>query len=86
MGETDVIKVKVDDVVYNLWGMKEPDYVMRLGCIFWRNSGTFLLYPEELCFLIPPENGKGTKRNSKGTPYLPALQLIYIRIPYVGLP
>ena len=30
MGETDVIKVKVDDVVYNLWGMDEPNYVMRM--------------------------------------------------------
>ena len=30
MGETDSIQGKVDDVIYNLWGMKEPNYVMRM--------------------------------------------------------
>ena len=41
----------------------------RLGCIFQRNSvysGTFLSYPEELRFSMPPENRKGKKRNAKG--------------------
>ena len=28
--ETDAIQVKVDDVIYNLWGMKEPNYLMRM--------------------------------------------------------
>ena len=59
-----------------------------LVCISQRNSlysGTFLLYPVELRFPMPPENWKGTKMNAKGTSSLPALQLIYIRISYVGL-
>ena len=41
----------------------------RLGCIFRRNNVcyvTFLSYPAELRYPIPPENGKGKKRNSKG--------------------
>ena len=61
----------------------------ELGCIFFRRnsvySGTFLSYPAELRFPMPPENGKGTKRNAKGMSSLPALQLIYIRISYLGL-
>ena len=47
-----------------------------LGCIFRRNSvysGTFLLYPAELHFPMPPENGKRTKKNAKGMLSLPAL-------------
>ena len=28
--DTDAIQVTVDDVIYNLWGMKEPNYVMRM--------------------------------------------------------
>ena len=30
VGETDAIQGTVDDVIYNLWGMKEPDYVTRI--------------------------------------------------------
>ena len=30
VGETDSIQGKVDDVIYNLWRMKEPNYVMRM--------------------------------------------------------
>ena len=30
MGETDIIHGTVDDVIYNLWGVKEPNYVMRM--------------------------------------------------------
>ena len=30
MGETDAIQGIVDDVIYNLWGMKEPNYLMRM--------------------------------------------------------
>ena len=29
MGDTDTIQVEVDYVIYNLWGMKGPNYVMR---------------------------------------------------------
>ena len=30
LGGTDAIHVTVDDVIYNLWGMKEPNYLMRM--------------------------------------------------------
>ena len=30
VGETNTIQVTVDDFIYNLWGMKEPNYVMRM--------------------------------------------------------
>ena len=30
VGDTDSIQGTVDDVIYNLWGMKEPNYVMRM--------------------------------------------------------
>ena len=30
MGETDSIEGTVDDVISNLWGMKYPNYVMRM--------------------------------------------------------
>ena len=30
VGEEDSIQGTVDDVIYNLWGMKEPNYVMRI--------------------------------------------------------
>ena len=30
VGGTDVIQGTMDGVIYNLWGMKEPDYVMRM--------------------------------------------------------
>ena len=30
VGETYVIQGTVDDVIYSLWGMKEPNYVMRM--------------------------------------------------------
>ena len=30
VGETDSTQGKVDDVIYNLWGMKETTYVMRM--------------------------------------------------------
>ena len=30
VGDTDAIQGTVDDVIYNLWGMKEPNYVMRM--------------------------------------------------------
>ena len=37
MGETYAIHGTVDDVINNLWGMKEPTYVMRImatgGCL-----------------------------------------------------
>ena len=29
-GETDAIQVTVDDAIYNLWEMKEPNYVMMM--------------------------------------------------------
>ena len=28
VGDTDAIQGTVDNVIYNLWGMKEPNYVM----------------------------------------------------------
>ena len=30
VGEIDAIQVKVDDVIYNLWGVKDPNCVMRM--------------------------------------------------------
>ena len=30
LGETDAIQVTVDDVIYSLWGMGEPNYVTRI--------------------------------------------------------
>ena len=30
MGETYVIQGEVDGVIYNSWGMKEPNYVVRV--------------------------------------------------------
>ena len=30
MGDTDAIQGTFDYVIYNLWGMKEPNYVMRM--------------------------------------------------------
>ena len=27
--DTDTIQGTVDDVIYNLWGMKDPNFVMR---------------------------------------------------------
>ena len=30
VGDTDAIQGTMDGVIYNLWGMKEPDYVMRM--------------------------------------------------------
>ena len=30
VGETDAIQGTVDDVIYNLWGVKEPKYVMSM--------------------------------------------------------
>ena len=30
VGETDSIQVTVDGVTYNLWRMKEPNYVMTM--------------------------------------------------------
>ena len=30
MGEIDAIQETVDYIIYNLWGMKEPNYVMRV--------------------------------------------------------
>ena len=30
VGETDSIQGTADDVIYNLWGMKDPNYVMRM--------------------------------------------------------
>ena len=38
MGETDYIQGKVDDVIYNLFGMKEHNYVMKI----MYNCGLFL--------------------------------------------
>ena len=55
MGETDAIHRTVDDVIYNLWGMKDPNYVMRM-----MNTGGRLLadgtYKETV--RIWKENGK----------------------------
>ena len=31
MGDTYAKQVTFDDVIYNLWGMKEPNYLMRHG-------------------------------------------------------
>ena len=33
VGETDAIQVPVDDVIYNLWGMKEANYTMSMMSI-----------------------------------------------------
>ena len=30
VGDTDAIQGAVDDVIYNLWGIKEPNYVMMM--------------------------------------------------------
>ena len=30
VGETDSIQGIVDDVIYSLWGMMEPSYVIRM--------------------------------------------------------
>ena len=30
VGETYAIQGTVDEVIYNLWGMKEPNYVMKM--------------------------------------------------------
>ena len=30
LGETDSIQGTVDDVIYNLWWVKEPNYVVRM--------------------------------------------------------
>ena len=30
VGDTDAIQGKVDDVIYNLWGIKETNYVMSM--------------------------------------------------------
>ena len=30
VGDIDYIQVTVGGVIYNLWGMKEPNYVMRM--------------------------------------------------------
>ena len=30
VGNTDSIQGKVDDAICNLWGIKEPNYVMRM--------------------------------------------------------
>ena len=43
------------------------------------------MYPEELPFLMSQEKRKGPDRNAKGILTLPALQLISLRIYYVGL-
>ena len=29
-GDTGSLQVSVDDVIYNLWGMKEPNYVISM--------------------------------------------------------
>ena len=66
-------------------------------CVLKSLKGMSRLYfPEELCiFCYFPVQLSGTtlpnatrtqRRNTKGTPYLPALQMIYIHISYVGLP
>ena len=37
VGDTDAIQGTVDGVIYNLWGTKEPNYVIRMmatgGCL-----------------------------------------------------
>ena len=42
VGETDAIQVPVYGVIYNLWGMKEPNYVMRMmdndGAFWWMRN------------------------------------------------
>ena len=30
VGQIDIIQGTVDDVIYNVWGVKEPNYVMRM--------------------------------------------------------
>ena len=30
VGDTDAIKGTIDDVIYNIWWMKEPNYVTRM--------------------------------------------------------
>ena len=39
VGETDAIQGTVNDVIYNLWGMKETTYgtkMMTTGVAFWQ--------------------------------------------------
>ena len=43
VGETDDIQGTVDDVIYNLWGIKEPNNVMRI----MSNGGRLLV--DETC-------------------------------------
>ena len=43
VGDIDVIQGTVDDFIYNLWGIKEPNYVMRMMAIGGR------LFSNETC-------------------------------------
>ena len=55
VGETYSIQVRFDDVIYNLWGMKGPNYVVRIMA----NSGHLLA--DEICkenVIIWKENGE----------------------------
>ncbi len=38
VGDDDAVSGTQDDVPYNLWGMKEPDYVMRMMVTGGANS------------------------------------------------
>ena len=58
VGETDAIQGTVDDVIYNLWGTKEPNYVMKMmvtagqllahdtckeTVIIWKENGSYVV-------------------------------------------
>ena len=58
VGETDAIQGTVDDVVYNLWGMKDPHYVLRI-----MDTGGRLLEDDKCkeTVIIWKENGDAVK-------------------------
>ena len=64
VGDTDAIQVTVDDGIYNLWGLKEPNYVMRMMDI-----GGHLL-ADDACketVIIWKENREDVVKNFKHT-------------------
>ena len=83
-GEVQAQPEKWNDIILDSDGKIRMQYVVSdpdpdAKLYFRRNSiysSTLLLYPAEIRFSMPPENGKGTKSNAKGISYLPALQLI----------
>ena len=62
VGKTDAIHATVDDVIYNLWGTKEPNYVIRMMA----TGGRLLAY--ETCketVRIWKENGEDMVKKFK---------------------